>query len=69
MLNLRRDYTTIFYIGDKVYIRGTEKFKIDKTATIIENNWENRQTHSNKYKVDFNNGFVGWFLPEEMEKL
>ena len=43
--------------------------KINRNAIIIKNDWENYATHDKKYKVDFENGYVGWFLPEEMEKL
>lgn len=69
MLNLRRSYSPVFFIGDRVHIYGNKDMKIDKNAIVVRNDWENETTHCNKYKVDFENGYVGWFLPEEMEKL
>lgn len=69
MLNLRKDKSQIFFIGDRVHIFSNRDMKIDKNAIVVKNDWEDQSTHSDKYKVSFENGYVGWFLPDEMEKL
>jgi len=68
-INLRRNNSQIFYIGDRVKITKLKNIKISKEGIIIPNDWEKTLTHSDKFKISFENGFVGWFLPDEMEKI